>query len=139
MKLHPDTAAYLVEASRQIATEQNFQPSSEEETRQWMLRHGEAIGQRASALLSTFVFKVINNPEFTAAVVTHLSEKVYNRARAINEGKPQWNPRYVAYAKSNGCSPEEMRIRDGGSAVNYISWCWKSGRPAYPSLTSSPP
>lgn len=40
---------------------------------------------------------------------------------------PQWNPRYVAYAKSKGNSPDEQLAKDtdefpGGCMVSFSIW-----------------
>jgi hypothetical protein len=41
--------------------------------------------------------------------------------------RPGWNPRYIAYAKSNGLSPDDQLARDerdfpGGCMVAFVNW-----------------
>lgn len=116
----PDVAAYLSSAAIEIATEQDFKPSSEQSLRAWMELNRRSIGERAQEKMGRLGDFLLGGGEAVEEVKNILSRQIYSRIP--KPSKQRWNPRYVAYAAEHGCTPEEM-YRKEKSMVNFI--CWK--------------
>lgn len=121
----PDVAAYLIAAATDLAKEQDFQPDSERSLRTWMEANHVGIGQRAKDKMDRLRDMLLGGGEQVEVIKEALSKEVYNRIP--KPAQPKWNPRYVAYAAENGCTPEEMLKRDG-NMVNFICWAHHSNR-----------
>lgn len=124
-----DVAAYLIQAAEALAEKKGFVPQSIEEMSQWLSYHTQEIGTLAKSAMQEFVSKMLSNEKMMDAACEHVGAQVHaqiNAQKSPSKAK-SWNPRYLAYCKSQGVdNPDEMMTRDGGSMVNYL--CWKSPR-----------
>lgn len=120
--LPPDVAEYLIRAAVEIANEQSFIPTSEDELRVWHENNFRLIGQRALDLMDNLRCTLLERPQVMEEVTTAIALRVYNSIRETPT-VPAWNPRYVAYAKAHGLTPDQMLHKDGGNMVNFL--CWK--------------
>jgi plasmid stabilization system protein ParE len=114
-----DVKAYMLAAAGELMTEQNVQP---DRAADWLAENIPAIAERARDKMRSLAVKLIDNPKLMAVVTEIMGRAVYQRIRATKR-PAGWNPRYVAYAKAHGATPDEMLKRDGGKMTNFL--CWK--------------
>lgn len=117
--LPPDVAAYLREAAVGLAKEQGFVPSSECSMRAWMEQNHRAIGERARDAMHRLGEKLLSNPDLMDNVCSVISARVYNSIPRPT--KTAWNARFVAYASSQGLTPEAVLERDG-NMTGFLCW-----------------
>lgn len=117
----PDVGAYMLQAVREITAEQGAAFATESDVRQWLEKNFIPVCERARELMQSLAFKVLDNPRIAAEVSAAIARSVYDSIRATNP-VAKYQPRYIAYAKAHGKTPEEMLASDG-SMVNFL--CWK--------------
>lgn len=127
----PDVAAYLIAAARELMAEQQFEPNAERDLKTWLQCERVRICERALEKMHGLIESVLCHPERKAAVCEFIGAQVWQRLRdAIPADAAQrFQPRFVAYAASQGMTPAEVLKRDG-NMTNFI--CWASRNPSKP-------
>lgn len=127
----PDVAAYLIAAARELMAEQQFEPNAERDLRTWLQCERVRICERALEKMHGLIESVLCHPERKRLVCEHIGAQVWQRLRdTIPADAPQrFQPRFVAYAASQGMTPAEVLKRDG-NMTNFI--CWASSNPSKP-------
>lgn len=70
-------AAYLLQAAIELATEADFEPTSEAQMRQWIDRNSHAIAERAQELQNELLIKFYEHRQLiNEAISTNTWEKV---------------------------------------------------------------
>jgi hypothetical protein len=75
--MRPEIAAYMVQASVEIAKEQGFTPADENEVGCWMMNNREAIVRRSIEIQWGLLDRLRKNPEAMHALSTILSAQVW--------------------------------------------------------------
>jgi len=120
---------YIKRASLLIIKEQGFVPSSVKELEQWLAKNAEEITNRANQAMQDFALWLVGDSESAKKPKALLSEIVYNQITENLKKNPrpvEYNERYLDYCKENGCTPEEMKVKDNGRMTNFICWTPKS-------------
>lgn len=127
----PDVAAYLIAAARELMVEQDFAPASERDLRTWLECERRTICERALEKMHGLIESVLCDPQVKAAACEFIGAQVYQRIRDTipADAAQRFQPRFVAYAESQGMTPAEVLKRDG-SMTNFI--CWASSNPSKP-------
>jgi hypothetical protein len=127
--LPPDVAAYLTAAARELMEEQQFEPNAERDLRTWLQCERRTICERALEKMHGLIEAVLTRQEVKDAVCEFIGAQVYHRIRdAIPaDAARRWQPRFLAYAASQGLTPEAVLKRDG-NMTNFI--CWASSNPS---------
>ena len=72
-------AAYLLQAAIELATEADFEPTSEAQMREWIGRNSHAIAERAQELQEELLIKFYEHRQLiNEAISTNIWEKVRN-------------------------------------------------------------
>ena len=85
--MRPEIAAYMIQASTELAKEQGFFPASANEVGCWMMNNREAIVKRSIEIQWGLLDRLRKNPETMRALSTILGAQVWlaaNRAQ-VNE------------------------------------------------------
>lgn len=125
----PDVAAYLIAAARELMAEQQFEPNAERDLRTWLQCERVRICERALEKMHGLIESVLCHPERKRLVCEHIGAQVWQRLRDTipADAAKRWQPRFVAYAASQGLTPEAVLKRDG-NMTNFI--CWASRNPS---------
>jgi hypothetical protein len=75
--MRPEIAAYMVQASVEIAKEQGFTPADENDAGCWMMNNREAITKRSIEIQWGLLDRLKKNPETMRALSTILSAQVW--------------------------------------------------------------
>jgi hypothetical protein len=71
-------AAYLLQAAIELATEANFEPTSDAQMREWIDRNSHAIAERAQALQEELFDKFCTHHKVIAAILgADIWEKIH--------------------------------------------------------------
>jgi len=117
-------AGYMQKAAISLIKKQEFNPNTVEELEAWLCKNSKAIVEDAQNRMEEFSAWLVGDSESGKEAKNLLCKIVYNSIKDSLKNEPvKYNERYLEYCDENGCTPEEMKIRDKGSMVNYI--CWK--------------
>ena len=103
IKIPKDVEAYMIQATIEIAKEQEFIPESEKEFENWTLNNLPAICERAMSLQWDLLNKV-QKPEIMKMISTILAEKVWKALRKRSSHKVCKN--------CNALLPETVELED---------------------------
>jgi hypothetical protein len=85
--MRPEIAAYMIQASTELAKEQGFFPASANEVGCWMMNNREAIVKRSIEIQWGLLDRLRKNPETMRALATILGAQVWLAANRnqVNE------------------------------------------------------
>jgi len=75
--MRPEIAAYMIQASTELAKEQGFFPASANEVGCWMMNNREAIVKRSIEIQWGLLDRLRKNPETMRALATILGAQVW--------------------------------------------------------------
>lgn len=117
----PDIDPYLLALCRTIAASGQIPDSPEALCTRLQIEHARAQ-QRVSEI-------IYGTSDFAREARRLLTVSIYERIRAEQAATPylpSWNPRYVAFAASNGRTPEEQSAADAAKPLSrnleFILW-----------------